>query len=113
MIVDKKMIAERKLLYGNNFPKFAELINNYLSNFKNEEEPIFPEDVAVMMMLMKVSRLLESPMNEDTLTDLLNYAWIATSYKEYEKIGKDVDKIDDFKIVNISGLNTTLQKMEV
>ena len=113
MIVDKKMIAERKLMYGNNFPKLAELLNNYISNHKEEGEPLFPEDVAVMMMLMKVSRLLESPMNEDTLTDLLNYAWIATSYKEYEKIGKDVDKIDDFKIVNTTELDRTLPKMEV
>jgi hypothetical protein len=113
VIVNKDMIVERKSLYGNNFPSIASLWNNYIGNHKEEGEPLFPEDVAVMMMLMKVSRLLESPMNEDTLTDLLNYAWIATSYKEYEKIGKDVDKIDDFKIVNISGLNTTLQKMEV
>jgi hypothetical protein len=43
----------------------------------------------------------------------LNYAWIATSYDEYEKIGKDVDKIDDFKIVNITELDRTLPKMEV
>lgn len=113
MIVDKKMIAERKLLYGNNFPAIASLWNNYISNHKEDGEPLFPEDVAVMMMLMKVSRLLESPMNEDTLTDLLNYAWIATSYDEYENIQKHVDKIDDFKIVNISGLNTTLPKIEV
>jgi hypothetical protein len=74
---------------------------------------LFPEDVAVMMMLMKVSRLLESPMSEDTLTDLLNYAWIATSYDKYEKIGKDVDEIDDFRIANITELDTALPKLEV
>jgi hypothetical protein len=86
MIVDKKMIAERKLMYGNNFPKFAELINNYLSNFKNEEEPIFPEDVAIIMALMKVSRLNETPNNKDSMQDMFNYMYIAINYKEYEEI---------------------------
>ena len=113
MIVDKKMIIERKLMYGNNFPAIASLWNNYISNHKEEGEPLFPEDVAVMMMLMKVSRLLESPMNEDTLTDLLNYAWIATNYDEYEKIGKDVDRMADFKIGNTTELDTALPKLEV
>ena len=88
MIVNKDMIAERKLLYGNNFPCIATLWNSYISTHKNEGEPLYPEDVAAMMVLMKVSRLLESPENEDTLTDLLNYSYIATNYTEYDEIGK-------------------------
>ena len=88
MIVNKDMIAERKLLYGNNFPMISTLWNTYLSTHKNEGEPLYPEDVAAMMVLMKVSRLLESPENEDTLTDLLNYSYIATNYAEYDEIGK-------------------------
>jgi len=86
MIVNKDMISERKLLHGNNFPKLAELINNYLSNFKKDGEPISPEDAAIIMALMKVSRLNESPSNEDSMQDLFNYMYIAINYKEYEEI---------------------------
>jgi hypothetical protein len=96
MIVNKNMIAERKLLYGNNFPMISTLWNSYISTHKNEGEPLYPEDVAAMMVLMKVSRLLESPENEDTLTDLLNYSYIATNYAEYDEIGKKelTEKLD-------------------
>jgi hypothetical protein len=38
------------------------------------------------MALMKVSRLNESPSNEDSMQDLFNYMYIAINYKEYEEI---------------------------
>jgi hypothetical protein len=85
-MINKEIIAQRKEQYGNNFPKLAELINNYLSNFKNDGEPILPEDAAIIMALMKVSRLNESPSNEDSMQDLFNYMYIAINYKEYEEI---------------------------
>ena len=85
-MIDKQMIAERKSMYGNNFPKLSELLNGYLTNFKNNGEPILPKDVAIIMALMKISRLMESPSNKDTMQDLFNYMYIAINYEEYDEI---------------------------
>lgn len=84
MIVDKELIAERKAEYGNNFPLIADLWNNFLGS--KIDAFITPEDVSIMMALMKISRLANSPMHKDSLTDLINYFYIATNYDEYVEL---------------------------
>lgn len=82
-LVEKDIIAERKAQYGNNFPMIAELWNNYLSREFDNPPIIKPQDVALMLGLMKISRLANSPNHEDSLTDLINYFFIALNYDEY------------------------------
>lgn len=82
-MINKEIIAERKQQYGNNFPLICELFNNYLQSIKNVDIVLTPEDVSILMGLMKISRLANSPHHEDSLIDLINYMWIALNYDEY------------------------------
>ena len=90
-MINKEIIAQRKEQYGNNFPLICKLFNNYLQNIKNVDIVLTPEDVSILMGLMKISRLANSPDHEDSLIDLINYMWIALNYDEYvslERVGK-------------------------
>jgi hypothetical protein len=82
-MINKEIIAQRKEQYGNNFPLISKLFNNYLQNIKNVDIVLTPEDVSILMGLMKISRLANSPHHEDSLVDLINYMWIAMNYDEY------------------------------
>ena len=53
---------------GKNLTKIARLWSAYL------ETDIAPEDVAQMMILMKVARLQNSPGHRDSLVDIAGYA---------------------------------------
>lgn len=66
---------DRNKQYGepeNNFGIIAELWNKYLS--KKPGCLIQAEDVAAMMMLFKVGRLISGGYKHDTLVDLIGYA---------------------------------------
>jgi len=95
MIIDKDIIAQRKSQYGNNFPRIAEIWTNYLRTHTNVYEggEITPQDASIMIGLMRVSRLANSPSHEDSLTDLLNYIYIGTNYDDYEQFQSE-KKID-------------------
>jgi hypothetical protein len=95
MIINKDIIAQRKAQYGNNFPLIAELWSAYIRDHTNVYEggEITPQDAAVMMGLMKISRLANSPSHSDSLTDLLNYIYIGTNYEDYEQFQSE-KKID-------------------
>ena len=86
-MINKEIIAQRKEQYGNNFPLICELFNNYLQSIKNVDIVLTPEDVSILMGLMKISRLANSPHHEDSLVDLINYMWIALNYDEYVSLG--------------------------
>ena len=89
-MINKEIIAERKQQYGNNFPLIAKLWENYCENIRDEGE-FTPKDVSMMMALMKISRLANSPDHKDSLIDLINYMWIALNYDQYdslERVGK-------------------------
>jgi hypothetical protein len=85
---------DRNLDYGepeNNFADIAALWNVYLQ-IDAEGRPISPTDVAVLMILMKVSRIRTSPLKEDHWIDIAGYAacgyqtaraW--TAYKQREE----------------------------
>lgn len=94
-IVDKSIILDRKTTYGNNFPIITKLWNNYLGQRFGTEVKLTEEDSAVLMALMKVSRLAQSPENEDSLTDLINYFWIGLNYGEYTEFKIDEPALEE------------------
>lgn len=85
-IVDKEIIAQRSLAYGNNFPFLSKLWNNFLKLRYGIEVELEPADVAFMFSLHKISRLANAPDDEDTMKDMINYSWLGTSYQEYIKL---------------------------
>ena len=69
----------RQQHYGtpeDNFKNIAEFWQLYLSQrFENVEEPeISTTDVAIMMLLMKVARLVHDPYHDDSWLDIAGYA---------------------------------------
>ena len=87
-MVNKELIRERKAIYSNNFGAIAEAWGVHL------EISIEPEDVAMLMAVMKQCRVdaitkkiadLEVGL-ADSLDDLNNYKFIANNYEEYLKL---------------------------
>ena len=65
--------------YGNpesNFRNISELWTTYFNIAKNTEDwyDITPTDVANMMILMKMARLMNKPDHEDSWVDIAGYA---------------------------------------
>lgn len=68
------MVQERGLAYGHpaiNHMRIAQFWSTYL------EYPIKPDQVAIMMGLVKIARLIESPQHEDSFIDLAAYSALA------------------------------------
>jgi hypothetical protein len=66
---------DRQKNYGHpkdNFKRIADLWNSYLINRKNPESPISVEDIAWMMVLLKIARDLNKP-TKDNLVDAVGY----------------------------------------
>jgi len=66
---------DRQKNYGHpkdNFKRIADLWNAYLSNRQNPETEITTEDVAWMMVLLKIARDLNRP-TKDNLVDAVGY----------------------------------------
>jgi hypothetical protein len=57
-----------------NLETIAKLWSTYLSARAGVEIRIEPHDVAVMNILQKVSRVVQTPEKEDTWTDIAGYA---------------------------------------
>lgn len=108
-MINKEIIAQRKEQYGNNFPLISKLFNNYLQNIKNVDIVLTPEDISILMGLMKISRLANSPHHEDSLIDLINYMWIALNYDQYDSLER-VDKPKS-PYVNINKSDFDVDKM--
>lgn len=67
------ILNDRNNLYGNcrtNHERISELWSGYLGTY------ISPMQVSLMQLLVKVSRLAESPSHEDSVQDILGYACI-------------------------------------
>ncbi len=92
-LVDKQIIVERSRKYGNNFPLVAQLWKNYLKQRFDLDVAITSSDAAFMFSLHKISRLANNPGDQDTLKDMINYAWLGIDYDQYlsllEKSNKD------------------------
>lgn len=66
---------DRQKNYGHpkdNFKRIADLWNSYLTNRQNPETEISTEDVAWMMVLLKIARDLNKP-TRDNLVDAIGY----------------------------------------
>jgi hypothetical protein len=67
----------RRGSYGtpeNNFGRIANLWSAYLLGKPGGPLPITPQDTSLMMILMKVARLLETPEHRDSIVDIAGYA---------------------------------------
>ena len=77
---------DRQKNYGHptdNFRRIADLWNSYLMNRKYPEDPIAIEDVAWMMVLLKIARDLNKP-TRDNLVDAVGYTRTLAMIREIE-----------------------------
>lgn len=71
----KQAVGDRGLNYGKpeeNFDRIANLWNAYLLN--KQDKALYAEDVACMMILLKVARLQNCPHHKDSIVDVAGYA---------------------------------------
>lgn len=74
---------------GPHFVKLAQLWSAYLGR------QIGPQDVAALLMLLKISRLSRGPGNPDHWIDIIGYAACGAESVEYsERIGLSVEPLD-------------------
>lgn len=67
----------RRGAYGtpeDNFGRIATSWTAYLAGKPTGPLPITPQDTALLMILMKIARLIESPKHRDSLCDIVGYA---------------------------------------
>lgn len=70
-------VADRGLNYGSpedNFQRIANLWEAFLFTEHGYKISISPADVAMLMILMKVARLIHQPAHLDSVVDLAGYA---------------------------------------
>lgn len=74
---DHLVNGDRNVSYGDptaDFSRTAELWGTYLRGVAARQDVIGPADVAVMMILLKISRLAWSPDKRDSWVDIAGYA---------------------------------------
>lgn len=72
------VLKERGEVYGppsENFSRMSRLANAYLAD--KLKEPLTPADTSVLMALLKLSRLMQTPDHQDSWQDGINYLAIA------------------------------------
>ncbi len=80
--------GDRERTYGNparNLQAIAELWIVYLAQKHGVGLSLFAEDVAMMMILMKVARLMNDPRHRDSLCDIAGYAGLVDKIDQFEK----------------------------
>ncbi len=85
--IEKCILNDRQNTYGtpeDNFQVIADLWNVYLG-IKDEDLQLTKQDVAIMMMLLKVARMKSSPNHLDNYVDAAGYSVIAGSFCNTEK----------------------------
>lgn len=82
-LVNANIIKDRRERYGNNFPLIAALWRGFIKKRFGIDIELKDQDAAIMMTLMKVSRLAFAPEEYDTMEDFINYAWIGLNYQDY------------------------------
>ena len=70
-----------------NFRRIADLWNAYVSHMPDDQPGITPEDVAAMMILMKIARQQHTP-KDDNLVDIAGYV------KCWDMLGDDPQPVD-------------------
>ncbi len=74
---DRLVNGERNVDYGDpiaDFARTADFWTTYLSSVRGLASPLEAHDVAVLMALLKISRIAWSPDKEDHWVDLAGYA---------------------------------------
>ncbi len=69
--------GQRQKDYGNaksNHDRIAALWTAFLQGRRHPDSPLAADEVAIMMILMKLARLMWSPGHQDTLVDVAGYA---------------------------------------
>lgn len=83
-----EILYKRAEIYSHPYPnhkRIAELWTAYL------EHPITPFQVSVMQILVKISRIVETPGHYDSLLDIAGYARVANMIDEVMR-GNDADR---------------------
>ena len=89
--VSKCILNDRQNTYGtpeNNFQTIA----NYWNEYLKLDSTLTKQDVAVMMLLLKVARMKSSPDHLDNFVDAAGYSIIAGSFCNTEKETEDDNK---------------------
>lgn len=74
---DDLINGDRNNQYGepnDDFRKTADMWSVYLSSVAKAPVTLLPHDVAVLMMMLKISRIAWSPSKQDNWVDLAGYA---------------------------------------
>lgn len=90
-MVDKNIIEkaadlitkDRQKDYGDiddNYKKFAAFLNIFFEDL----EKVKPSDAALIMVLLKISRMKANTYNEDTFADAIGYLGIASALRKKE-----------------------------
>jgi hypothetical protein len=80
--------GDREQTYGSpakNLQLIANLWENYLHGkglWKEDSPGLFAEDIALMMVLMKIARLVNTPDHRDSLVDICGYTALIERIKE-------------------------------
>lgn len=80
--------GDRERTYGNparNLQAIAELWMVFIAQKHGVGLSLFAEDVAMMMVLMKVARLMNDPRHRDSLCDIAGYAGLVDKIDRFEK----------------------------
>ena len=74
---------DRQKDYGDidtNYKKFAAFLNIFF----DDVEKVKPSDAALLMVLLKISRMKQGIFNEDTFSDAIGYLGIAAALRKKE-----------------------------
>ena len=85
---------DRNSSYGNpedNFRDIADFWNSYLTQRTKRRIMLNPQDVAHMMILMKVGRLTHNPSHADSLLDIAGYAACGYDCQQAAEVGQAAD----------------------
>lgn len=75
--VKDAVTGPREKEYGDkteNHARIAKLWNMWITETKEDGDAITPYDVAVMMLMVKLARLMQSPGHQDSHIDIAGYA---------------------------------------
>lgn len=100
---------DRENTYGSpedNFKLIAELWSTYTG------AKISPQDVAVMMILLKTARVRNGTNHSDNFVDMAGYAACAAEIGETEKQGKPKFRLEDYPANCVMHCNTS-EKAEI
>ena len=89
--VEKCILNDRQNTYGTPEDNF-QTIANYWNEYLKLDSTLTKQDVAIMMILLKIARMGSSPNHLDNFVDAAGYSIIAGSFCNSEKENEDDSK---------------------